>query len=60
MKSKIEVVTVLRTADPAFQFSKKVSSMIGVWSEGSLKVTPKVLTGLWPSLLVKSIKEALQ
>ena len=45
MKSKIEVLTVLRTADPAFQFSEKVSSMIGKWSEGSLKVTPKVLTG---------------
>lgn len=45
MKSKIEVLTVLRTADPAFQFSEKVSSMIGVWSEGSLKVTSKVLTG---------------
>jgi hypothetical protein len=45
MKSKIEVLTVLRTADPAFQFSEKVSSMIGEWSEGSLKVTTKVLTG---------------
>jgi len=45
MKSKIEVLTVLRTADPAFQFSEKVSSMIGEWSEGSLNVTPKILTG---------------
>jgi nucleotide-binding universal stress UspA family protein len=45
MKSKIEVLTVLRTADPAFQFSEKVSSMIDEWSEGSLKVTRKVLAG---------------
>jgi nucleotide-binding universal stress UspA family protein len=45
MKSKIEVLTVLRTANPAFQFAGKVSSMIDKWSEGSLKVTPKAMTG---------------
>ena len=45
MKSKIEVLTVLPSSDPNFQFSQKVSSMIVEWSESSLKVTPKVLTG---------------
>ena len=45
MKSKIEVLTVLRTSEPTFQFSKRVSSMIAEWSEDSLKVSSKVLTG---------------
>ena len=45
MKSEIEVLTILRTADPTFQFSKNISSMIDEWSAGSLKVTRKVLTG---------------
>jgi hypothetical protein len=45
MKSEIEVLTVLRTSEPTFQFSKMVSSMIAEWSEGSLKVSSKVLIG---------------
>lgn len=45
MKSEIEVLTVLRTSEPTFQFSKRVSSMIAEWSKGSLKVSSKVLTG---------------
>ncbi|HID30335.1 MAG TPA: universal stress protein [Desulfobacterales bacterium] len=45
MKSEIEVLTVLKSADPDFQFSQEVSSMIGEWSERPLKVTPKVLPG---------------
>ncbi len=44
-KNEIEVLTVLRTADPGFRFSENVSSMIDKWSEDSLKVTRKVLTG---------------
>ena len=45
MKSEIEVLSVLSTADPAFRFSEKVSAMINEWSESSLKVTRKVITG---------------
>jgi len=45
MKSEIEVLSVLRTAEPAFRFSEKVSAMIDEWSESSLKVTRKVITG---------------
>jgi nucleotide-binding universal stress UspA family protein len=45
MKSEIEVLTVLGTADPAFQFAGEVCSMMDEWSESSLKVTPKATTG---------------
>ena len=45
MKSEIEVLTILRSADPTFQFPKSISSMIDEWSASSLKVTRKVLTG---------------
>ena len=45
MKTEIKVITVLRSADPAFQFSKNISSMIDEWSANSLKVTRKVLAG---------------
>ena len=45
MKSEIEVLTVLRSGDSTFQFSKKNSSMIDEWSAGSLTVSQKVLTG---------------
>jgi len=45
MKSEIEVLTVLRTADPAFQFAEEVCSMMDEWSQISLKVTPKATTG---------------
>ncbi len=45
MKSEIEVLTVHRTANPAFQFAEKVSSMMDEWSEGSLRVTPRTMTG---------------
>jgi nucleotide-binding universal stress UspA family protein len=45
MKSEIEVLSVQRTANPAFQFAEKVSSMMDEWSESSLKVTPRTMTG---------------
>jgi len=45
MKSDIEVLTVHRTADPAFQFAEEVSSMMDEWAENSLKVTPRTMTG---------------
>lgn len=45
MRSQIDVLTVLRTEAPAFRFSEKVSAMIDKWSQSSLKVTVKVLTG---------------
>ena len=45
MKSDIDVLTVLRRADAAFQFSPRVSSMIDEWSAISLRVTQKVITG---------------
>lgn len=45
MKSEIEVLSVQRTANPAFQFTEKVASMMNEWSESSLKVTPRVMTG---------------
>jgi nucleotide-binding universal stress UspA family protein len=45
MKSEIVVLTVHRTANPAFQFAQKVSSMMDEWLESSLKVTPRTMTG---------------
>jgi nucleotide-binding universal stress UspA family protein len=46
MKSEIQVLTVLGSADSTFRFSKNIFSMINEWSASSLKVTPKVLTGV--------------
>jgi nucleotide-binding universal stress UspA family protein len=45
MQSEIEVLTVLRTARPDFQFAGEVSSMMDAWSQGSLKVTRRTMTG---------------
>ena len=45
MKSEIEVLTVLKSSELTFQFPKRVSSMIAEWTEDSLKVSSKVLTG---------------
>jgi nucleotide-binding universal stress UspA family protein len=45
MRSEIEVLSVQRTAKPAFQLAEKVSSMIDEWSESSLEVTPRIMTG---------------
>lgn len=45
MKSEIEVLSVQRTANPAFQYGEKVSSMMDEWSRSSLKVTPRVMAG---------------
>ena len=53
LKSEIEVLAVLRTYEPTFQFSKKVSSMIDEWSEDSLRVNSKVLTGEPDKVILK-------
>ena len=53
MKSEIEVLTVLGTADSAFEFAEGVSSMMDQWSESSLKVTPKALTGKPTKVIVE-------
>ncbi|NVM22614.1 MAG: universal stress protein [Desulfobacterales bacterium] len=56
MKSEIEVLTVLRSADSTFRFSKNISAtaMIDEWRSRSLSVTVKVLTGKPADVVLKT------
>lgn len=45
MKSTVEVLTVLKSPDPTFQFSEKVGDLPVQWSKDALKVTLNLLVG---------------
>ncbi|MDY6836371.1 MAG: universal stress protein [Thermodesulfobacteriota bacterium] len=45
MKTDIDVLRVLKSPDPGFSFSEKVSFMMERWLASGLKVTPKVAAG---------------
>jgi nucleotide-binding universal stress UspA family protein len=45
MKSRVEVLTVLKSPDPAFQFSEKIVSLPARWSKDALKVSLNLLIG---------------
>lgn len=45
MKSKVEILTVLKSPDPDFRFSEKVASLPARWSKDISKVTLNLLIG---------------